>query len=108
MREIRKQQHSLYSLEWANTLAKDRLEWAKRLIEDAEKDERKQKQECVVCYFSKRVGGAMTTKVECAYCDRVMTFGNTCTDVMCIDCARKRRLCKHCGADIELKNRRKI
>ena len=108
MREIRKQQHDLRKLEWANSLARDRLEWAKKLISDTQRDERKEKQECVCCFFGGRIGGSMITQVECAYCDKVLTFANTCTDVMCTDCARERRLCKHCGADIELKNRRKI
>ena len=108
MREIRKQQHDLQKMEWANTLARSRLELARKMTEDPEQDQRKQRQECVVCYSSKRVGGARTTQVECAYCDKVLTFASTSTDAMCIDCARERRLCKRCGADIELRNRRKI
>lgn len=31
----------------------------------------------------------------------------TNVDVLCVDCARRAQLCKHCGADIDLKNRRK-
>ena len=54
-----------------------------------------------------RIGGAAITNSECSLCKEDMMFSNTCVDVLCSKCALDNRLCKHCGADIELKNRNK-
>lgn len=53
-----------------------------------------------------RIGGAAITSTECGLCDTPMTFGNTNVDTTCPGCARDNGLCRHCAADIELKERR--
>lgn len=74
---------------------------------DTKRTERLAKCECVLCFTSGRVGGAMCTTTICGLCDEVLHFGSTCTDVLCPECAKKHGLCKHCGGDIDLKQRRK-
>jgi hypothetical protein len=50
----------------------------------------------------------MTTR-PCAICNKDVLYGSTCTDVLCDKCAKLHDLCKHCGADRELRrNRRKF
>ena len=79
-----------------------------KIVNDEDKDKRLEKQECVICFHSGHVGGASVTETNCAVCDERMIFSNTCVDVLCIKCAQKYKVCKHCGADINLENRRKL
>ena len=78
------------------------------MVEDPEYKVRREKQECVVCYYLPRIGGAMITTAECPLCGVKIHSGSTNIDLLCANCAKVHRLCKHCGADIELKQRRKF
>lgn len=65
---------------------------------------------CVVCYppyGSGRIGGATCTTVGCGVCGAEVMFASTCTDALCLACAQRLGLCKHCGSDVDLKQRRK-
>lgn len=99
------------SIEWANMTAKDRIDYARRLVNafdnDPNRDERLEHSECVICFGASRIGGATCTSRQCGLCDCIVRSGNTNVDVLCIACAKGNGLCKHCGADIDLKNRRK-
>lgn len=99
------------SIEWANETAKDRISYARKLVDafdnDPNRDERLEHGECVICFGASRIGGAACTSRQCGLCDQIVRSGNTNVDVLCIDCAKRHGLCKHCGADIDLKNRRK-
>lgn len=75
---------------------------------DEDRVERLKRSECRVCfYLSGRIGGAAMTSTQCGICDKVTTYGNTNTDVLCTDCAKKHKLCRHCGADVELRPSRR-
>ncbi len=75
---------------------------------DVEREDRHEKQLCPVCYYNpSRIGGAAVTTGVCGLCEAEKTFGNTCVDALCIDCAKKHNLCLHCGGDIDCKARRK-
>ena len=89
-------------------LNQSRLEHCRRIIDDPEKDARREAQQCVCCHYGGRIGGSMMTRQQCGMCDEVMRFGSTCADVLCLECARRHRLCRHCGADAEGKSRRKL
>jgi hypothetical protein len=85
------------------------ISFAEKFKNDPDKKERLDKQECLVCFYQdKRAGGAAMVDTECGYCKKPMTFSSTCVDVLCHDCAVKLGLCHHCGADINLENRRKL
>ena len=78
-----------------------------RFDADEKKAERLEKQQCKVCfYMAGRLGGAAMTKAQCGLCDNVKLFSSTCVDILCVDCARKAKLCVHCGGDVDMKNRR--
>lgn len=82
---------------------------ADKFKNDPDKKERHKKQECPVCfYIDSRIGGAMMTTVICATCDEVMRFSSTNTDLLCLKCAKRMGLCKHCGSDVDVKKRRKF
>lgn len=80
----------------------------KKVDEDADRKKRLLSALCPVCYYNQsRIGGAACTRAQCAFCDAILNSGNTNIDVMCQRCAASYGLCKHCGADVDLKNRRK-
>lgn len=84
--------------------------WAwEKAVNDPASSERKEAGQCRACFYVYgRQGGSVCTQAECAMCGKVMGFGNTCLDVLCLECAKANRLCRHCGADAENKNRRKL
>lgn len=89
-------------------MMRDILEEYKCVIDDPERTDRLEDQQCQVCYYGSRIGGAAITTTECGICGVEMTFGNTNVDILCERCAREKNVCKHCGADMEYKNRRKL
>lgn len=99
------------SIEQRNREHKSLIAHYKRLVErvttDMFRKKRLEAQECVICFGGSRIGGAACTSWACAFCGKESWGGNTNTDVLCHECAKKAGLCKHCGADIDLKNRRK-
>lgn len=98
-------------VERENYFHKDRIAHYEKMLDnyrnDPSKTNRLSKQECLVCFYGSRIGGAAVTFRDCAFCGCRCTSGNTDVDVMCLACAKQAGLCKHCGADMEYKNRRK-
>ena len=92
----------------ATASARNHLEWCRDVADDRRREERLKRHECVRCFYAGRYGGSMVVTVECAVCAAPLTFGNTCADLLCEGCARERGLCRRCGADMDLKNRRKL
>jgi len=82
------------------------LERAEKLKNDPDKINRKAKCKCKYCYYSERWGGAAMTDSKCEICDSEMSFGSTATDKICMDCAKKYKLCKQCASDVDLRNRK--
>ncbi len=101
------------TLMWATEHAKesvaDALKKAQDLQQDPSRDQRLKRHECLACYyvFPGRIGGASITKRPCMCCGQEQWYANTCTDVLCLTCAQAKELCKHCGADMHLRTRRK-
>lgn len=89
-------------------LQKQYIEHCRKIVEDPDKEKRIKAKECVICFYSSKVGGSVLTYHMCESCGKEMSFVNTCVDVLCEDCAEKMRLCKHCGADMDMKLRRKL
>jgi predicted RNA-binding Zn-ribbon protein involved in translation (DUF1610 family) len=78
-------------------------------MQDKDQKERHEAQECPLCFYvSSRIGGAAMTTSNCAGCNKEMDFGSTYVDLLCPECAKALGLCKHCGADLDLKGRRKL
>jgi hypothetical protein len=98
----------LEEVRFRTTMQKSRLESFRKLLEDPDKEKRLADQECVICYYSGKIGGAAMTDSHCGICDTTMHFGSTNVDRLCTVCAEKHKLCKHCGADMDYKNRNKL
>jgi len=81
----------------------ERIKKMDKIPEDADKGRRVGMQECVICYYGMAVAGKAITYRDCENCGVEMQFTNTCTDRLCLDCARKLKVCRHCAADIDLK-----
>lgn len=102
-------QVTLQSVQWTTHLRKEQLDNFRKAVEDPEVRARKAKCECVFCFYvNRKIGGQAFTDTECGLCRAKMVFGDTCVDMLCEGCARKHRLCKHCGSDIDLKGRTKL
>jgi len=103
----------LYKVQWQTDQVRRRVEstinLAGQYIDDPDRVARLKKQECLLCFYAdSRIGGAAMTSSNCAGCNKQMGFGSTCVDLLCAECAKKLKLCHHCGADIDLKGRRKL
>lgn len=107
---MRKQRRKvdLVSIELQNNRHKDHIKSIRKNLEKFDSGFR-DRNKCGYCstFARSRIGGSAITTVQCALCDKELTFGNTATDILCDDCAAENNLCKQCGADQELKNRRK-
>lgn len=75
---------------------------------DPEKRDRLADSQCIRCWYQEsRIGGAAITHSPCGICGKEMSFANTNTDTLCKECAMGAALCRHCGADVQLRPRRK-
>lgn len=95
----------------ATHMAKLRVAHWVKLADDVSKDVRKAerlaKQECKACFYSDRLGGAAMTQRDCMCCAKPNWNSSTNTDVLCLPCAQEHGLCRHCGGDLNMKERRK-
>lgn len=93
------------STEAAKAKVKDLCDIAKNITTDNLKIERLKRHECRACFYTSRFGGAAVTIRSCMSCGKDEEYGSTATDVLCLDCAKKHNLCKHCGGDINMSTR---
>ena len=93
--------------ERAKARVKSWMELADDVIEDTKKADRLKRHECKACFYSSRIGGAAMTTRPCMSCGSDEMYGSTATDVLCLVCATKHELCRHCGGDLEMRTRRK-
>jgi len=98
----------LEDVRYRTHMQKDRLESYKKFFDDPDKLKRLEEQECVICYYNSKFGGAAMTDSNCGLCETKMNFGSTNVDKLCTDCSKMHELCKHCGADINYKKRNKL
>lgn len=85
----------------------DTLKRAKEIENDTRKDERKVAQRCKACFYFTGFAGAAMTMQPCMSCHSPEQYGSTNTDALCLSCAREFDLCKHCGGDLEMRERRR-
>lgn len=91
----------------ANNRIKSTLKLAERLQTDPEKSKRLEDQLCLSCYYYNAIAGQAFTNRECGLCGEDQLYGNTNTDALCKTCAKEHQLCKHCGGDLELRDKRR-
>ena len=82
---------------------------AKRADLDEDRMDRLKECKCKVCFYLRvgQIAGAAMTERPCGICGTSVMYGSTNTDAICHDCAKKHRICKHCGADLELRTFRR-
>lgn len=100
------------SVTWATDIAIERQRTIIRksinLVNDPEKKKRLETSMCKICFYQEgRIGGAAMTHQPCGICGKDQLYSSTATDVLCRECAKENHLCKQCGADVQLKPRRK-
>ena len=99
------------SIERANHYGREQVSYilkrASQFTQDPDRARRLLASECVVCYGQPRIGGAACTYSACPLCGERISSSNTNIDALCLNCAKENSLCRHCGADIELRGRRK-
>jgi hypothetical protein len=77
---------------------------------DSDRANRLAARECKVCFYLRgaRFTGQAFTDWTCAACGKKDMHANTGVPRYCNDCADGYGLCVECGADVELKTRRKL
>lgn len=85
---------------------RERMEKLQDCLKDPEKKTRLSAQECQYCFYvDSRIGGCACTDWKCKECGKEQIAGSTCVPMYCADCALKGGMCRHCGAEINLKTR---
>ena len=114
MRDRKPAKIDLYGVQSVTDRNKHRIEMmSARLLEfytDPRVEDRKTKALCRVCYYvdRSRIGGAVMTTQPCGVCEIDVLYGSTATDVLCVPCGVKNKLCRQCGGDANLVMRRKL
>jgi len=95
---------------WKNKNTIKYIEAASKAEQDSERKNRLKHKLCKYCYYLRGpiLAGAAFTATTCRICNMIMTFSSTHTDNICMNCAKKHKLCKQCLSDIDYKKRRKI
>lgn len=84
------------------------VERGERASKDIERVKRRREGQCRYCfYIAHRAGGSVVTHRPCGLCGVELSYCNTAIDVLCKSCSDKHLLCVHCGADRELRVRRR-
>ena len=101
---------SIYSATYrANSIEENLFEKYNNYTQDKLKEQRLGCHYCKSCfYICSKIGGAMITHQLCGICGEKMVFSSTFTDCLCFGCAKKYKLCSHCGGDVNQRNRRKF
>jgi hypothetical protein len=104
---------SPYAIEWATNSGRriidETIKRANNFQTDPDKPQRLDKFLCIFCFYHGGfIAGQGFTRRDCMRCHQSQTYSSTETHALCEPCAKIAKLCKLCGADIELKVRRKF
>lgn len=99
---------SLDDINFRTRIQNIRLTEIKKIIADDKKDIRQTEKLCIFCYYTSVIAGDAFTNSKCFRCNIEMTFSSTSTDKYCLNCATIHNLCKHCGADINLTEKKTL
>lgn len=93
-------------LQWATQFSKNRsdhiIDLADKLINDPDRKIRLKIPECKLCFYSVSIGGSAMTNKDCICCGETTMYSSTDTSELCVECAKKHKLCSHCGGDIDM------
>lgn len=88
-------------------MARDTLRRAREIESDMRRVARHAAQNCKACFYFPGMGDAAMITQPCMSCGSPELYSSTNTDVLCMTCARESDLCKHCGGDREMRERRR-
>lgn len=91
----------------AKQRVEDTLRRAREIESDMRRMARRESQNCKACFYFPAMGGAAITTQPCMSCGRPEQYGSTNTDALCLACAQESGLCKHCGGNLEMHERRR-
>jgi hypothetical protein len=96
---------------WATNVAKRKVDGtiklAAKMQNDSEKDARLKTYKCKGCFYYPSIGGAALTVTNCKICGIKLMHSSTATDNLCLECAKKYKICKKCGGDIDMRTKRR-
>ena len=75
---------------------------------DTHREKRLEGMLCIICSTENYLSGQGFTRWRCFHCDREDMHHNTHVPRLCIECAKKLALCRHCLADINLEIRYRV
>lgn len=64
-------------------------------------ENRKLGSECRSCYYTNRIAFDIISFSRCKNCGKDLYFGSSDIDKYCLDCAKEKNVCKHCGKEID-------
>ena len=96
-------QHIEYATKRSIAKINSLMERVIKITNDVDSEKRLENRYCLACHYFDRIGGAAMTTRSCMSCGVDVVYGSTNTDALCMECAVKHKLCKHCGGDIDLK-----
>ena len=70
------------------------------MVNDPDKETRKISQLCKLCYYRSAVGGDALTISQCP-CGAMILNESTNKDELCINCAKEKNMCRHCGKEMD-------
>jgi hypothetical protein len=97
----------IFQTSMSNSYVESLLKEAKNVELDTNRVERLKKCECRACHYRRRVAGQAFTAWSCGICGIEKLHHNTAVPRVCLDCAKKHSLCTRCGADLELRPKRR-
>lgn len=104
---------TLLTIQDATSKSHARRDWfhlvAQNIWADPDETQRLAAHECGVCYYTgpRQHTNSSTTR-PCGVCDTPIRWGNGDVPVVCAGCAKRYKLCSHCGGTIDLRERRKF
>jgi hypothetical protein len=83
--------------------------WAQYVIDSRKDDRLKGHQKCKTCYYLRGDGISLQGfhKYTCAICGLEKSYPVSGPPIVCPECAKLKKLCAFCGADIEMNDRRR-
>lgn len=99
---------NLYHVEVATSTALGYVRRCQKVVDDADRVERITQQKCKFCFYAGKMVLNAFDKKPCKICGTEIVSSHIPADSLCVECAIKHKLCRDCGADLELKSRRKL
>lgn len=99
---------NLYHVEVATSNAINYVDRCQRVVDDVDREQRLKAQKCKYCFYAGKMVLNAFEKKPCGLCGVEVVSAHIPANKLCMSCAVTHKLCADCGADVELKRRRKL